>query len=68
MFAFWFDHNMETGLTEEEISGMRAEYKARKVLVDESDYYKDTNISTPGSNFSATKLPSDLAAMSITSS
>jgi hypothetical protein len=45
---------------------MMTEYKARQTLVDESKYYKDTRISVPDNDFSATKLPSDLAAMSIT--
>ena len=43
------------------------EYKTRKVLVNESNYYKDIKISTAGSDFLATKLPSELSAMSITS-
>ena len=47
---------------------MMGEYKARKMLVNESNYYKDIKISTAGSDFSATKLPSELSAMSITSS
>ena len=46
---------------------LMGEYKARKMLVNESNYYKDIKISTAGSDFSATKLPSELSAMSITS-
>jgi hypothetical protein len=34
-------------------------------LVDESNYYKDAKIDIPDTDFAATKLPSDLAAMSI---
>ena len=47
---------------------LMGEYKARKMLVNESNYYKDIKISTAGSDFSDTKLPSELSAMSITSS
>ena len=44
---------------------MRGEYNQRKKVIDDSKFYKDAKIDIPGTDFASTKLPSDLAAMSI---
>jgi hypothetical protein len=65
IFAYWIEHHLDQGLDEEEQQLISSEYNMRKDVIDKSKFYKDSKVNANPTDFSSTKLPSDLAAMSI---